>query len=171
MDQITNLKNLFITKVSLLHKTETETRNLLINVRSNVQSPFLQTFLNDQLERNELYQVSLQYVLEEMQLPVPLMDNTSVTTLINKQKLIMSQSKEEEGSDAAIIRSIQDILYYFISGYTTCCSYAQGLSLDEVEKLMVNILKEREKQNKILSRMASGKIKGRNKSSINIKSS
>jgi ferritin-like metal-binding protein YciE len=158
MKTIETLDELLVKYLRSLYDAEILISKSLPKMRTKTNSKELKELLNLYIERIESKISKLDQIfmlLEENSVGV---ENKVIDGIMNSSKKLLNTIIRKDVRDAAIVSELQRINHLLITDYGTSCAFAKTLKLNQVAKLLQQIVEEEKQTDKLFSELAEKRI-------------
>lgn len=140
--KIKTLNDLFADMVKDLYSAESQLAKALPKMAKKATTPQLKKGFEKHLEETLKQKERLERVAEILDITPKGKKCAAMEGLIEEAEEMMSEVKDPEVLDAALIAAAQKVEHYEISSYGTVCTLAKTLGSNEIARLLAQTLKE-----------------------------
>lgn len=140
--KIKTLNDLFADMVKDLYSAESQLAKALPKMAKKANTPQLKKGFEKHLEETLKQKERLERVAEILDITPKGKKCAAMEGLIEEAEEMMSEVKDPEVLDAALIAAAQKVEHYEISSYGTVCTLAKTLGSNEIARLLAQTLKE-----------------------------
>ena len=158
MSKLKNLEDLFHHELKDLYSAEKQLLEALPKMAEKAQDPKLKSAFETHLEETKAQKERLEKVCELVGISPGRMKCKAMEGLVEEGEDMIDENADPEVKDAGLIASAQRIEHYEISGYGTAAHFAERLGLTEAYALLNETLKEEQKTDTLLNKLAKSYI-------------
>ncbi len=153
MKKIESMRDLLIHEIQDIYHAEKQLIRALPKMAKKAASQELKDAMEHHLEQTEEQVNRLEQVFEKLDMKPKTEVCQAMQGLIEEAEELLGQ-KEGEWLDAGLIGSAQKIEHYEIASYGTIIEWAKNLGENEIAKILAETLKEEEKTDELLTKLA-----------------
>jgi len=158
MSKLKSLEDLFEHQLKDLYSAEKQALQAMPKMLETAQDPGLKKAFETHLEETKEQKVRLEKVCELVGISPGRMKCKAMEGLIEESEEAIAEDATPEVKDAALIAASQRMEHYEIAGYGTAAHYAERLGHQEAAELLAQTLKEEQKTDTLLNKLAKGSI-------------
>ena len=158
MSKLKSLEDLFEHQLKDLYSAEKQAIQAMPKMAQTAQDPELKKAFETHLEETKEQKARLEKVCEILGISPGRMKCKAMEGLIEESQEAIDEDATPEVKDAALIAASQRMEHYEIAGYGTAAHYAERLGHQEVADLLSETLKEEQKTDTLLNKLAKGSI-------------
>lgn len=158
MSKLKNLEDLFHHELKDLYSAEKQLLEALPKMAEKAADAKLKQQFEMHLQQTETQKQRLEKAFELLGVSPGRITCKAMQGLIEEGEDMIDEKAEPEVKDAGLIASAQRIEHYEISGYGTAAHFAERLGQPEVFELLNETLKEEQKADTLLNKLAKGYI-------------
>jgi len=155
---ITTFNDLFVHTLQDIYYAEQQISKSLPKLVKAASSPELSKAFAKHLEETKGQIERLTQVFKEIGVPAKGVKCPAIDGILTEADELMSEIKDAEVLDAALLSGAQAVEHYEITRYGTLIAWAEQLGHKESVKLLKQTLKEEETTDSLLSKMAITKV-------------
>jgi ferritin-like metal-binding protein YciE len=156
--ELDHLMNLYVDELKDVYSAEQQLLKALPKMAKKAEHPELrQAFENHQAVTEEQVR-RLETIFDDLKQPPGGKKCKGMEGLVEEGEDLMGEDADPDVMDAAMIASAQRIEHYEIAAYGTLRTYARQLGLTEHAKLLQTTLDEEGETDKLLTRIAEGRV-------------
>ncbi len=156
--KIQTMNDLYYAMLKDIYFAEKKLLKALPKMAKNATSPALRSSIQGHLEETNTHVERLEEVFESLGRPAKAEKCEAIEGLVSEAEDMMSESKDKQVLDAAIIAAAQKVEHYEIATYGTLCEFANALGYDEQASILRATLEEEKGANNKLTKLASSNI-------------
>lgn len=149
-----NLEDLFHHQLKDIYSAESQLLDALPKMEKRANEKKLKKAFSDHLEETKKQVERLEDVARTLDIELEGETCKAMKGLISEAESFIAEEAEPNVQDAGIIADAQRIEHYEISAYGTVVEYAKALNKREARKLLEKTLKEEEKADEKLNKLA-----------------
>ena len=158
MSKLKSLEDLLEHQLKDLYSAEKQAITAMPKMAETAQDPGLKKALETHLEETKEQKARLEKVCELMGISPGRIKCKAMEGLIEESEETIAEDATPEVKDAALIAASQRMEHYEIAGYGTAAHYAERLGHQEVAELLNQTLKEEQKTDTLLNKLAKSYI-------------
>lgn len=156
--QIDSLKKLFVDNLQDLYSAETQIIEALPKMIDSAKSQELKNAFREHLEMTRVQVERVKEIFVNIGQNPGGKVCTAMQGIISEGQELISETKDPEVLDAALIAAAQKIEHYEIAGYGTARTYADLLGDEDARDMLQNTLEEEKNTDKRLTELAVNSI-------------
>lgn len=156
--QIDSLKKLFVDNLQDLYSAETQIIEALPKMIDSAKSQELKNAFREHLEMTRVQVERVKEIFVNIGQNPGGKVCTAMKGIISEGQELISETKDPEVLDAALIAAAQKIEHYEIAGYGTARTYADLLGDEDARDMLQNTLEEEKNTDKRLTELAVNSI-------------
>jgi ferritin-like metal-binding protein YciE len=154
MPELNDLRDLLHHEVQVMYSAEKLIMAGLPRMIEKATNPQLKAAFETHLRETSNQADCLKEVAEMLGVDEDGDASTGIKGLIAEGEKVMKKNASPEAMDAALICAAQKIEHYEIAGYGTAVHWAQELGLDQIARMLDDVLAEEKKTDQILTSLA-----------------
>lgn len=155
---ITTFNDLFVHTLQDIYYAEQQISKSLPKLVKAASSPELSKAFTKHLEETKGQIERLTQVFKEVGIPAKGVKCPAIDGILTEADELMSEIKDADVLDAALLSGAQAVEHYEITRYGTLIAWAEQLGFKESVKLLKQTLKEEETTDSLLSKMAISRV-------------
>lgn len=148
------LDDLLILKLQSLYDIEQEIIKALPKMAKAATDEKLKALFEQHLEETKQQKTRLEEIFDLFELKPKKVEVEAIRGLVADANWLLDQEMSPEALDASLVAAAQYIEHYEMAGYGSAASWAKKLGIKPVAKLLGQTLKEEEKADKLLTKLA-----------------
>lgn len=158
MPELKNLNDLFVHGLKDMYFAENQIIKALPKMAENARAPALRKGFEDHLKETKEQIKRLDHVFELCGVSASGDNCPAIEGIIKEGEEMMSEIKDGDTRDAAMIAAAQAVEHYEIARYGTLVAWAGQLGMKEAQNILRDTLAEEKDTDAKLNRMAEDKI-------------
>ncbi|MDN5203930.1 DUF892 family protein [Fulvivirgaceae bacterium BMA10] len=158
MENLKNLKDLFLEQIRDLYQGEKRQLDSLNYISEQTTNSKLKQLVNDHVSNTEDQIQRLERVFADLYEEYEGEKGKPMKALIKEARVLLSRCEDPEIRDAAAITALQHIDHYEIAGYGAACTYAKMLDMTEIADMLHQSLEEEKRSDRKLAMLAEESI-------------
>jgi ferritin-like metal-binding protein YciE len=152
------MNDLFVHGLKDIYYAEKKLVQNLPKMARKAESPELSEAIEQHLAETESQVARLEDIFELLDLQPKGKKCHGIEGLLEEGKEIMEEAEDPDALDAGLLAAAQAVEHYEISRYGTLIAWAEELGMREAVPLLKETLAEEKNADKLLSRLAEGKL-------------
>ncbi len=153
-----NLEDLFLHTLKDIYYAENQLLKAIPKMEEKASNASLKKGFKAHLKQTESHVERLEKVFELCEVEPSGEKCDAIEGIIKEAQSVMSEVKDAETRDAAIIAAAQAVEHYEIARYGALVSWAERLGMDEAKNILRDTLAEEKDEDSKLTRLAEDKL-------------
>lgn len=153
-----NLEDLFLHTLKDIYYAENQLLKAIPKMEEKASNASLKKGFKAHLKQTETHVERLEKVFELCEVEPSGEKCDAIEGIIKEAQSVMTEVKDEETRDAAIIAAAQAVEHYEIARYGALVSWAERLGMDEAKNILRDTLAEEKDEDSKLTRLAEDKL-------------
>lgn len=158
MEQIENLKDLFVEQGRELYDASLQEQKELPNIEKRAKTQELKKIINRQIKTAKDQNERLQQAFKELKAVPTGVKSLYCDAIMRQTRDLIDRCKDPEVCDAAIVGAIQHLNHHKITGYGTLAAYANELGQRDLATKLHQALEEEKTIDTELNNLAKREI-------------